>query len=127
NFLQMLRLAVDAKSKRVNPTTLIFQELNLRTKMKRYIYAEEINRIVIDDEEACEELHRFLSATIPGAAEKVELYSEKTPIFDVYGIEMDIGRALGNRIELPSGGYLIIDQTEALTSFDINTGRFVGQ
>jgi len=82
---------------------------------------------VVDDEPAYEQLKHFFAATIPGATKKLELYADKTPIFDVYGVEMDIGLALSARIDLPSGGYLIIDQTEALTSFDINTGKYVGQ
>ncbi len=118
---------VDAKRKRSTAPALIYRDLNLILKTTRDLYAEDIDRIIIDDPQAWEELRRFLVATIPGAHKKLYLYDEKTPIFDVYGIEMDIGRALSSRIELPSGGYLIIDQTEALTSFDINTGKFVGQ
>lgn len=118
---------VDAKRKRSSPPALIYQDLPLVLKTTRDVYAEDIEKIVIDDPDAHEELRRFLTATIPGATKKLFLYEERTPIFDVYGVEMDIGRALSSRIELPSGGYLIIDQTEALTSFDINTGRYVGQ
>lgn len=118
---------VDAKRKRSSPPALIYQDLNLILKTTRDVYSEEIEKIVIDDPEAHEELKRFLNATIPGAGKKLELYTDKTPILDVYGVEMDIAKALSCRIELPSGGYLIIDQTEALTSFDINTGKYVGQ
>jgi ribonuclease G len=100
--------------------------LDLILKTTRDIYNEEIERIVIDDKDRHQELKRFLTLMIPGGAKKLVLHEEKTPIFDVYGIEMDIGRALSSRIDLPSGGYLIVDQTEALTSFDINTGKFVG-
>jgi ribonuclease G len=118
---------VDAKRKRSSPPSLIYQDLNLILKTTRDVYADDIEKIVIDDEYYHEELKRFLNATVPGASKKLELYTEKTPIFDVYGVEMDIAKALSSRIELPSGGYLIIDQTEALTSFDINTGKYVGQ
>jgi ribonuclease G len=124
-LLKVWRL-VDAKRKRSSPPSLIYRDLSLILKTTRDLYSEDIDRIVIDDSQTCEELRRFLMATIPGAHKKLYLYDEKTPIFDVYGIEMDIGRALSSRIELPSGGYLIIDQTEALTSFDVNTGKFVG-
>ncbi len=118
---------VDVNKKRASSPSLIYQDLNLILKTTRDIYSEEIEKIIIDDPESYEELKRFLNATIPGAAKKLELYSDKTPILDVYGVEMDIAKALASRIELPSGGYLIIDQTEALTSFDINTGKYVGQ
>jgi ribonuclease G len=126
-YLTKVWRTVDGKRKRSHPPTLIYQDLNLILKTTRDLYSEEIERIVIDDPQAYEETQRFLTATIPGAAKKLELYEGKTPIFDVHGIEMDIGRALSSRIELPSGGYLVIDQTEALTSFDINTGKYVGQ
>ncbi len=118
---------VDAKLKKSKSPAILYQDLDLILKTTRDLYADDIEKIVIDDFEAHEELKRFLIATIPGASKRLELYAEKTPIFDVHGIEMDIGRALSSRIELPSGGYLIIDQTEALTSFDVNTGKYVGQ
>ena len=125
-YLIKLWRAVDAKRKRAAPPALLYQDLNLILRTTRDLYSDDIEKIVIDEPEACEELKRFLTATIPGAARKLLLYEDKTPIFDVYGIEMDIGRALSRRIELPSGGYLVIDQTEALTSFDVNTGKYVG-
>jgi ribonuclease G len=125
-YLTKMWRTVDAKRKRASPPALLYQDLNLILKTTRDLYSEEIDKIVIDDVDAHEELKRFLLATIPGAHKSLSLYTEKTPIFDVYGVELDIGRALASRIELPSGGYLVIDQTEALTSFDINTGKFVG-
>ncbi len=115
------------KEKRSKAPALLHHDLDLILKSTRDLYSSEMDRIVIDSEPAYQELKRFLNATIPGASSKLELYSEATPIFDVYGIEMDIGHALSSKIELPSGGYLVIDQTEALTSFDVNTGKFVGQ
>ncbi len=126
-FLLKTWRTVDAKKKRGQSPSVLYQDLNLILKTTRDVYSDDIEKIVIDDPEAHEELKRFLLATIPGASKKLELYVEKTPIFDVYGVELDIGRALSSRIELPSGGYVIIDQTEALTSFDVNTGKYVGQ
>jgi ribonuclease G len=126
-FLLKTWKIVDAKRRRSSPPSLVYQDLSLILKTTRDAYSDDIEKIVIDDPEAYEELKRFLTATIPGAARKLILYDDPTPIFDVYGVEMDLGRALSSRIELPSGGYLVIDQTEALTSFDINTGKFVGQ
>ena len=126
-YLQKVWKALEAKKRRSSSPSLLYQDLDLILKTTRDLYSEDIEKIVVDDPEAYEELKRFLSATIPGAPKKLHLYQEKTPIFDLYGVEMDIGRALSTRIELPSGGYLIIDQTEALTSFDVNTGKYVGQ
>jgi len=118
---------ISKKEGKAKAPALLNQDLGLIQKTTRDLYSDEISKIVIDDSEAYEDLKRFLTATIPGATRKLELYDRRTPIFDVYGIEMDISRALGSKIELPSGGYLIIDQTEALTSFDVNTGKFVGK
>ena len=126
-YLQKVWKALEAKRKRSSAPALLYQDLDLILKTTRDLYSEDIEKIVVDDVEAYEHLKRFLTATIPGAHKKLHLYTEKTPIFDLYGVEMDIGRALSTRIELPSGGYLIIDQTEALTSFDVNTGKYVGQ
>lgn len=126
-YLQKVWKALEAKRKRSSAPALLYQDLDLILKTTRDLYSEEIEKIVIDDVEAYEHLKRFLAATIPGSHKKLHFYNEKTPIFDLYGVEMDLGRALSTRIELPSGGYLIIDQTEALTSFDVNTGKYVGQ
>lgn len=125
-FLLKLWKSVEAKKRRGESPSLLYQDLNLVLKTTRDLYSEEVERIVVDDPETYEDLKRFLAATIPGAGKKLFLYEEQLPIFDVYGIEMDIGRALSSRIELPSGGYLVVDQTEALTSFDVNTGKYVG-
>ena len=109
------------------PPSLLHKDLDVVQKVTRDLYSHDINNIIIDDHDTYDQLGSFLKATIPGAYQKLSLYTDQTPIFDVYGVEIDIGRALGERVELPSGGYLIIEQTEALTSFDVNTGRFVGK
>ena len=127
DYLTKLWSLVDSKRKRSTPPALLYKDLDLVLKTTRDIYSSDVEAIVVDDHAVYEDLGKFLDATIPGAAETLSYYEDATPIFDVYGIEMDIGRALHSKIELPSGGYLIIDQTEALTSFDINTGRFVGK
>jgi ribonuclease G len=118
---------ISAQAATAGAPTLLYQELDLIRKITRDLYSDEIVKMVVDEPQAHSQLKKFLDATIPGASRKLELYTGDGPIFDVYGIEMDIGRALSQRIELNSGGYVIVDQTEALTSFDINTGRFVGR
>lgn len=107
--------------------SLLYCDLDIIKKTTRDLFDDSISKIIIDDKEAYRELNEFLSDTIPQATSRLELYEDQIPIFDSYGIEMDIARALGTRVELPSGGYLVIDQTEALTSFDVNTGKFVGK
>lgn len=106
---------------------ILYRDLDLVRKVSRDLYSEDVSKIVIDNEKRFLDLKKFLNATIPGGAKKLERHENQTPIFDLYGIELDISRALNRKIDLPSGGHLVIDQTEALTSFDVNTGKFVGR
>lgn len=106
---------------------LLYKDLEIIHKVIRDIYNDEISQIVIDDYDLYVQLGYFLEESIPGAKEKLSYYKDPIPIFDIYEVEMDISRALSSRVELPSGGYLILEQTEALTSFDVNTGRYVGK
>ncbi len=117
---------IQLKAPRESAPNLLYQDLDLVRKITRDLFSEDISKIVIDNQSAFDDLQRFLNATTPGATRKLELHTAKIPLFDLYGIEMDIGRALGRKIDLPSGGHLVIDQTEALTSFDVNTGKYVG-
>lgn len=107
--------------------SLAFRELDLMQKTLRDLYSDEISAVVIDEREAFIRLGKFCDEVMPEASSRLQYYSGTAPIFDAYNIEGDINRALGKRIELPSGGYLVIEQTEALTTFDVNTGRFVGK
>ena len=105
----------------------LYTELDLVTKTARDLFSDDVEKIVIDDREQYTRLKRFVEMFMPERADAVELYEGEEPIFDAYGIEDEIGRALGRKVPLPSGGYLIIDQAEALTAIDVNTGRFVGK
>jgi ribonuclease G len=107
--------------------TILYTELDLVLKVARDLFADEIEKIVIDDREQYGRLVRFIEMFMPERAGHIELYQGDEPIFDAYGIEDEIGRALSRKVPLPSGGYLIIDQAEALTAIDVNTGRFVGK
>jgi ribonuclease G len=107
--------------------SVLYTELDLVLKVARDLFTDEIERIVIDDREQYGRLVRFIEAFMPERAGQIELYQGDEPIFDAYGIEDEIGRALSRKVPLSSGGYLIIDQAEALTAIDVNTGRFVGK
>ena len=106
---------------------LLYQDLSLVLRSERDLMSDEIDRLVIDSEEDYREILRFMEKFMPDLANRVELYTKDVPLFDLYGIETEINRALGKKVWLKSGGYLIIDQNEALTSIDVNTGRFVGR
>ncbi len=106
---------------------LLYQEMDLVLKTARDLFTDEIEQIVVDDKEQYQRLVRFVESFLPERVKDIHLYSGEEPIFDAYGIEDEIARALSRKVPLPSGGHLIIDQAEALTAIDVNTGRFVGK
>jgi ribonuclease G len=106
---------------------VLYEELDLVLKTARDLFTEEVDRIVIDNREQYSRLKRFVQMFMPERAGDITLYEGREPVFDAYGIEDEIGRALARKVPLSSGGYLIIDQAEALTAIDVNTGRYVGK
>jgi ribonuclease G len=106
--------------------SLLYQELSLAQRVLRDLVNEETSSIQIDSRENFVALQAFAAQYVPRAVAKLVHYSGERPLFDLYPIDEEIGRALGRRVELKSGGYLIIDQTEAMTTVDVNTGGFVG-
>jgi ribonuclease G len=108
------------------PGTLLHQDLTLAERVLRDLTVEATQTIRIDSRLQHDALKAFGDTYMPGAVAKLELYRGERPIFDLFGIEEELTRALARRVELKSGGYLIVDQTEALTTIDVNTGGFVG-
>jgi ribonuclease G len=106
--------------------TLLHQDLNLAERVLRDLTNDGTQTIRIDAKLQFDALQAFGATYSPGAVGKLEHYKGERPIFDLFNIEEDIQRALARRVDLKSGGYLIIDQTEALTTIDVNTGGFVG-
>jgi len=106
---------------------VLSSELDLVLKVARDLFTDEVDEVVIDDKQQYERLCRFVEMFAPDRVKDVKFYDEDEPIFDEYGIEDEIQRALSRKVPLPSGGHLVIDQAEALTAIDVNTGRFVGK
>ncbi len=106
---------------------LVQPELDILLKCARDMTHESLSRIIIDSEESYVRTKEFLDSFHKPMSEKVELYERREPIFEYFGVESEIVRAMSRKVWLRSGGYLIIDQAEALTFIDINTGRFVGK
>jgi ribonuclease G len=126
----LVRLWGEVAKKResgVRAPTGLYTELDLVLRTARDLFTDDIEKIVIDNRDEYVRLKRFVEIFMPERADAVELYEGEEPIFDAYGIEDEIQRALSRKVPLPSGGYLIIDQAEALTAIDVNTGRFVGK
>jgi ribonuclease G len=106
---------------------LIYKDLDLSLRTVRDLFSGNVEKLLVDDVEEFERLRRFVASFLPSHEGAVELYAGSEPLFDAYGIEMEVDRALERKVWLKSGGYLVIDQSEALTSIDVNTGRFVGR
>jgi ribonuclease G len=105
---------------------LLYRDLDLVLRVIRDNLSPSLDRVICDDRVQHDRARRFVQAFMPDYAEKVQLYHGREPIFDGYGIELEIDRALERKVSLRSGGSLIFDQGEALTAVDVNTGKFVG-
>jgi ribonuclease G len=106
--------------------SLVFQEADLAVRVVRDIFSAHFERAIVDDEKQYERLSSFFARTAPELANRVELWTGKAPLFEEYGVEKEIEKVLSRRVDLPSGGYLIIDYAEALTVIDVNSGSFTG-
>jgi ribonuclease G len=126
-FLMLLWKNIQSKMDRSNSTRLIYSDLDLDLRSVRDLLGREVDQLIIDSEEEYEKIVDFIKHYFPKLINSVQLYDGHEPIFDAYGIELEIPKALGRRVWLKSGGYIVIDQTEALTSIDVNTGKFVGK
>ena len=126
NFLHRLWENLINKSENVSAPQLVYEDLNLIFRSIRDLFTNDTERLVIDSKSDFEKCLEFCSSYLPHLSEKIELYKDPMPIFDHYGVELEINRALGRTIWLKSGGCIIIDQTEALVAIDVNTGKFVG-
>lgn len=118
---------IEQRVKKVSAPALVQPELDILLKCARDMTTEGLSRIIIDNEEAYNRTKNFLEIFHQPMSEKVELYERREPIFEHFAVEPEITRAMSRKVWLRSGGYLIIDQAEALTVIDVNTGRFVGK
>jgi ribonuclease G len=117
---------IHAKAEKSKAPKLLYEDLDVVLKATRDLATEDIDDLVVDTREEYERIMDFVERVMPGFGRRVKLYVGSEPIFDAYGIEAELQAALTRRADLPNGGYLIIEKTEALTSIDVNTGRFVG-
>lgn len=118
---------IDTKSAKSKPPALLHAELDVTLRVVRDLFTADIDRLVIDSPSEHERIQSFVHSFMPEMKQSVELYNGDEPLFDKYGIEVEVTRALGRKVWLKSGGYIIIERTEALTAVDVNTGRFVGK
>ncbi len=125
-FLLRLWAAVGSAAREAQAGMLVHGDLPLSMRILRDLLGTDVERVRIDNAAGYASLVRFAEEFVPRTAPRVELYEGHAPIFDLYGVEDDINRALSRRVELKSGGHLVIDQTEAMTTVDVNTGAFTG-
>ena len=118
---------IQIRKDQVKPPAVLYAEPSLPLRVIRDFANSETKRIVVDDPEAHEEMKSFVDQFVADPKPKLELYTDDEPLFDHYGTEATIDTNLGRRAWLKSGGYLVIDQSEALTAIDVNTGRYVGK
>ena len=125
-FLQKLWEAIEESIARSRPGDLVYEDLPLALRLLRDLLSSEMERVRVDSESTFNEMKDFADRFVPHVSPTIEYYADKRPIFDLYSIEAEIERALERKVPLKSGGYLIIDQTEAMTTIDVNTGAYVG-
>jgi ribonuclease G len=107
--------------------SLVYEDLDIILRVVRDTFTADVDRLVVDDAKTYQRVLKFIRTFAPHMLSRVFKYDQGVPIFDAYGVEMDISRALDKKIWLRCGGYIIIENTEALTVIDVNTGRYVGK
>ncbi|HEY3300007.1 MAG TPA: ribonuclease G [Methylophilaceae bacterium] len=124
-YLEKVWSNIQAASKTAAERSLVFQDINLPKRVLRDVVSDCTDKILVDSRETYQALVEFAEHYAVGAVSRLELYQGERPLFDKYNVEPEIQRAMSRKVELKSGGYLIFDQTEALTTVDVNTGSFV--
>ncbi|MDH3505426.1 MAG: ribonuclease G, partial [Nitrospirota bacterium] len=127
DYLRHLWRDLDARAQRAPAPTLLYQDLSLAQRVLRDIVSENTAVVRVDSRENFQKLVAFAESYTPNILQRIEHYTGERPLFELYNVEPEIEKALSRRVDLKSGGYLIIDQTEAMTTIDVNTGGFVGQ
>ena len=126
-YLHKLNDVLDRRTKETKAPNLVFQEADLPVRVLRDVFLSDFEKAIIDSEQQFDRVTKFFQRTAPELVDGVELYTGKQPLFEKWKIDEEIESTLSRRIDLPSGGYLIIDYAEALTVIDVNSGSFTGR
>ncbi|HHM06216.1 MAG TPA: ribonuclease G [Gammaproteobacteria bacterium] len=125
-FLRRLWASINERAASAAAGTVVYEDLSLALRSLRDLVDVDVEKVRIDSRETFRRAVSFAEQFVPQVAPRIEYYPGERPIFDLYGVEDEIQRALDRKVPLKSGGYLIIDQTEAMTTIDVNTGAYVG-
>lgn len=126
-YLSALWKTIKAQTAKASAPSLLYEDLPLAKRVLRDLVQAETGHIYVDSRQNFEALKDFACKYVPSAEALLVHYTGERPLFEVYGVDEEIERALGRRVPLKSGGYLVVDQTEAMTTIDVNTGGFVGK
>jgi len=127
DFMLRLWQNIQRKSENCQAPSLLYQEPDIILRAVRDLFTQEVDKLIIDSQEEYEKILEFVETFMPSLKADVKLHEGSEPISDAFGIEMELQRALGKKVWLKSGGYIVIEMTEALTAVDVNTGRYVGK
>jgi ribonuclease G len=127
DFLVKLWNSITERMEKATGPGILHRDLNISLRAVRDLFTREVDRLIIDSRDEYRDVLSFIDTFAPSLRYSVELYEDTEPVFDAYGIEIEISRALANKIWLKSGGYIVIEMTEALTAIDVNTGSYVGK
>jgi ribonuclease G len=127
NFLMRIWENIHEKAKCTRAPSILHQDLGLILRVIRDLHSHNLKKIIIDDEQLFKKIEDFLKEYLPEEKCEAIYFNEKDPIFETYGIEIDVAKLAQKKIWLKSGGYIVIDYTEALTVIDVNTGRYLGK
>jgi ribonuclease G len=126
-YLHKLNDVLQRRTEQVKAPDLVFQEADLPVRVLRDVFLVDFEKAIIDSPKQLERVTSFFQRTAPELVDSVELYEDRKPLFEKWGIDKEIESTLNRRVDLPSGGYLIIDYAEALTVIDVNSGSFTGR
>lgn len=126
-FLELVWTNMLQKKEQYPESVLLHAEVDLVFRTVRDLFTKDVTRLVIDNKREHERIRDFVGKYIPSFFQRVEFWDKEEPIFDAFGLEIEISKAKGRRVWLKSGGYIVIDHAEALTVIDVNTGRYVGK
>jgi ribonuclease G len=126
-YLQQTWEKIQRDSAKRNAPAMIHRDMTLTTGLIRDVFSDEFDRLIVDDADEYEQILEYVESISPDLADRIELYEDEIPIYDAFDIEPELVKTLHRKVWMKKGGYLCIDQAEALIAIDINTGRFKGK